>query len=328
MKIVFFFRRKLPEFNSIEELFNSITEELKSHIQIEKIELPYSNFDVKSVFQNLNFVKKQRGKINHITGHVNYIALMTGKRTVLTIHDVKSAFYGNIFHQIIIKTLMYWLPAIFVKKITVISNFSKIELESIIPFAKSKIKVIYNPVGKLFQSKNYSFNTQYPTILCLGTKENKNLERIIKSLNGMNCRLHIIGKLSKDQLLLLDEYNTSYINSFNLSQKEIVASYESCDLLCFPSTYEGFGMPIIEAQAIGRPVVTSNIGAMLEIAENSACLVDPFDLESIRTGIENVVANEKYRNELIQRGFENIKKFQIEAIVDEYIKVYEDVLNS
>lgn len=326
MKIVFFFRKRLPEFNSIEELFNSITEELKNHIQIKKFELPCSNFDVKSIFQNLNFVKKRRGKINHITGHVNYITLLTGKNTILTIHDVKSAFYGNIFHQVIIKILMYWLPAIFVKKITVISNFTKIELESIIPFAKSKIKVIYNPVGKLFQAKSYSFNKEKPTILCLGTKENKNLERIIKSLKDVPCKLNIIGILSEKQLLLLEEYGIYYTNHFNLTQKEILDCYENCDILCFPSIYEGFGMPIIEAQSVGRPVITSNFGAMLEVASDSASLVDPYDVNSINFAIQRIIDDTNYRNCLIEKGFENVKRFQINTIVNQYLTLYQEVM--
>jgi len=325
MKVTFFFRKRLLGFNSIEGLFYNISDVVKDHIQTVNVELPSSAFSIKGVFQNLKFTKKYKGEINHITGHVNYLAIVTRKRTVLTIHDVKSSFYGNFFHQILIKILLFWLPAFFVKRITVISKFSKKELLAIIPFAKSKIKVIYNPVSPLFQPKGFTFNSQCPTILCIGTKANKNLERVFESLREITCRLHIIGQLSDEQLRLLQEYHINYINSVNLSQKEIVESYENCDLLCFPSTYEGFGMPIIEAQAVGRPVITSNVGAMLEVANDSACLVDPYEINAIKKGVEKIIFEEDYRQILIEKGFENVKRFQLDTIVKQYINIYKEI---
>ena len=80
-----------------------------------------------------------------------------------------------------------------------------------------------------------------------------------------------------------------YVNYTNLSQEAIIQQYIDCDMLSFVSTYEGFGMPIIEAQAIGRPVITSNIGAMKEVALDTACLVDPYDVESIKNGIQKLI---------------------------------------
>ena len=75
-------------------------------------------------------------------------------------------------------------------------------------------------------------------------------------------------------------------------------------------------------------MMTSNFGAMQEVAKDSACLVDPFNPEEIRDGIKRVLTNEVYRNELVAKGFDNLKRFQIEVIAKEYVKVYEEVLNS
>ena len=74
----------------------------------------------------------------------------------------------------------------------------------------------------------------------------------------------------------------SYTEQWGLSDQEILQHYRDCDMVVFASTYEGFGMPIIEGNATGRPVVTSNICSMPEVAGAAACLVDPFDCSSIR----------------------------------------------
>ncbi len=93
----------------------------------------------------------------------------------------------------------------------------------------------------------------------------------------------------------------------------------------FPSTYEGFGLPVIEGQKAGRPVITSNISPLQEVAGGGACLVDPLDIQSIRSGILQVINNGEYRLEIVQKGFENVKQYIPEKIAGEYIKVYQQV---
>ena len=125
---------------------------------------------------------------------------------------------------------------------------------------------------------------------------------------------------------MLEETGISYENYFNLPYDEVIQQYELCDMVCFASTYERFGMPIIEGNAVGRPVVAGNVASMPEVAGNAACLVDPYDIESIRAGILKVIADGGYREEPIENGLENVKRFNPEKIVREYVKVYEGVL--
>jgi glycosyltransferase involved in cell wall biosynthesis len=94
-------------------------------------------------------------------------------------------------------------------------------------------------------------------------------------------------------------------------------------MVTFASIGEGFGLPIIEANAVGRPVVTSNISSMPEVAGDAGCLVDPLSVESIRQGIEKVIRNREYRETLVQNGLENIKRFSPERIAAMYLEVYE-----
>jgi glycosyltransferase involved in cell wall biosynthesis len=113
-----------------------------------------------------------------------------------------------------------------------------------------------------------------------------------------------------------------------LSDAEVAGKYREADLVVFCSTFEGFGMPIIEAQAVGRPVVTSNIEPMSEVAGGAACLVDPYDDHSMREGILRVIEEPAYREDLVRRGFENVKRFSAGEIGRRYVRLYQEVMRS
>lgn len=105
-------------------------------------------------------------------------------------------------------------------------------------------------------------------------------------------------------------------------------AYAASDLLLFASTLEGFGMPILEAQTVGRPVVTSNLSSMPWVAGDAAVLVDPYSVESIRQGVRQVIGDRALRERLIQKGFENVRRFDAEYVAQEYVRIYEAVAES
>ena len=111
----------------------------------------------------------------------------------------------------------------------------------------------------------------------------------------------------------------------NLTKEEVVQKYIDADILVFGSLFEGFGMPIIEANAVGRAVVTGNCSAMPEVAGNAACLVNPLEVESIRSGIMRVIRDDAYRLHLIENGRINKERFEAVKIADEYFQLYKEV---
>jgi glycosyltransferase involved in cell wall biosynthesis len=323
-KICFIHRKSSPKYFSIENVFLGVENYFKNKLSVQQFVLKLSGGSPKVLFKNIISLNKSRDAIYHITGDVHYMALATGKRSVLTIHDVGSANQGSFLKKLYIKMFWFWLPAIFIGRITVISEFTKHELSKVIPFAKSKIRVISNYVDPNFKQKPLKQNT-IPKILFVGVKPNKNLELSLEAIKDIYCNITIIGELTTSQNQLIMKLGLDVNCETNLTREEIRYCYESCDLLCFASTYEGFGMPIIEAQALGRPVITSNIGAMKEVAKDSACLVDPNDINAIKNGILKIIEDAAYKNDLIKRGLENCKRFKLENIASAYQKVYEEL---
>jgi glycosyltransferase involved in cell wall biosynthesis len=331
-EVKLFFRKKLPTAHSIETIFNAIHELLKKENEgksynIEKIELPHVS-GIKTIIPNLFFAKKQNNDINHITGDVHYIALAFKKaNTILTVHDCVTLQRKNSWlKQLVFKYLWFVWPVHQSSWVTVISQKTKKELLQYVKVEPNKIIVIPDCYHPNFQYTPYVFNIDCPTILQLGTKTNKNLEKLIPALKGIHCKLDIIGIPSDTQKKLLKENNINYTTSYNLTTEEIVQKYKSCDLLSFVSTYEGFGMPIIEANAVGRPIVTSRISPLTEVGDKAVCYVDPSSIESIRDGILKIIENKEYRNHLIQIGKENAQKYTVERVSLMYEQLYEKMI--
>jgi glycosyltransferase involved in cell wall biosynthesis len=324
--ITYFHRSKNYGF-SIENVFAPIISEIKKKYTVSEYYLPYKKFNPGTFFKNLLFTYKHRNKngINHVSGDTHYIllALITCK-SVLTIHDL--VFLQNTGNKIdyMLKWLLWlYLPLKIADKIICISETTRQEVLKHIK--NNKISVIHNPINVSFKFSEKKFNMNNPVILHIGTGWNKNLTRVIEALENIPCHLRIIGKLTNEYILLLNEKHIFYSNRYSLSDGDIIQEYQNCDIVSFPSIYEGFGMPIIEGQAIGRIVVTSNIPPMTEIGENSVVFVNPLDIESIRNGFLEIINNQEKRAALLEKSKENITRFSIEKIVNLYIKIYETI---
>lgn len=323
MNINYYYRNSQAGF-SIRAVFQTIVNEIKKNNIIIETYLPSPYAQIKDIIKNGLYAKKQQRKnyINHITGEVHYLLyFLNPKKTIVTVHDIMYYSYLKGIKKKIWK-ILYIHSLKRAAYITFISDFAKKQVLNEIHLPSEKISVIPNPVDASFTYVPKEFNATKPRILHIGTLERKNLTRTIQALKGIPCHLRIIGTINDNIIKLLREYKIEYSNSWNLTHEQIVQEYQQADIINFPSLYEGFGMPIIEGQASGRIVITSNISPMKEIAGEGSVLVNPLDENSIHNAYLSIIQNPTERESIIQKGFLNVQKYSIKNIQDQYFNLY------
>lgn len=326
-KILYVERKPFDSF-SIEKAFRQIASGLSDAFEAEFQQLPFGN-RIWDTARNLLLFRKQKADIYHITGHVHYIALMFSRRnTVLSIMDVRFLYIGPGPRRWLLKKLYLDWPLRKLDFVTAISEQTKAEIVRYAGDRASKIIVLDLPlVIGTEADAGHQFNQTKPTILQIGTMENKNIPNLAAALNGVPCKLRIIGRMTDVQIDALETNNIDYENAFDLTDDEMRDEYRAADMLAFCSLYEGFGLPIIEAQAMRKPVVTSDLSPMIETSGGAAALVDPNDIASMRKGIERVIGDAGYRDSLIAAGLENIKRFTPESVAATYEDLYKRILD-
>jgi glycosyltransferase involved in cell wall biosynthesis len=331
--LILFYRRTNPVFFSIEKIFGNIAQRIvqkyPDEFQVREIKMPFPS-KPRYILKNMGFVRRHQATVNHVTGDVHYTLLACSRKKVniITIHDCVP------LHQYrktdprywVIKWLWYNWPVRKSDMVTVVSENTKQELIRVTNADARKIRVINNFVDPIFQPIPGVFDSVCPRILFIGTTPNKNLERLIKALEGIPVILDIVGELSSAQLAALNGSGIEYQQSSKLSPAAILKKYVDCHLLAFPSTYEGFGLPIVEAQAVGRPVLTSDRSPMKEVAGPAACLVDPYNIDSIREGLLRIIRDGGYREKLVGNGHRNAARFSLDQVTDEYASLYRELI--
>lgn len=329
IRIHFFFRKpRAGETYSLERLFDAIIKEIPTdRFDVRRITCPLDSKGIARRILLMLWAATQQGDLNHITGDISFIGiLMQRRRTVQTIPDGRSLQRLTGFGRKAYELLWVRLPLYRAGRITAISEATRAEVE---PYARTgaKIRVIPCCVTINISKCEQEGLPVPPRILQIGTMSNKNLERVIAALEGCVCVLVIIGPLSSHQRELLEKAKIVFENYVALSNLEIVEQYKQSTLLTFVSTYEGFGLPILEAQAVGRPVVTSDREPMKSVAGAGAICVSPEDVGEIKDAIREILSNKTKRNQLIDYGRENVANYTPSKIAKSYCALYQELLN-
>ena len=227
-----------------------------------------------------------------------------------------------------------------------ISEFTKRDLMSLFDIPGNKIDVVYCGVSENMRPvtdhesqealyKRYNLPEKY--ILFVGNfNPRKNLERIIKAFDkvkekGITHKLVIAGgegwKFDKQNSLKDVTYKEDILFLSYIPDDDMPVLYSCADLFLFPTLYEGFGIPILEAQACGIPVLTSRCSAMPEIGGQGALYVDPTNIDEICKGILSIINDSNLAAKLTQNGFENIKRFSWATSAQKLNEILEKVTN-
>jgi glycosyltransferase involved in cell wall biosynthesis len=315
--------------HSLESYFKRVAEALHSlGVNVQSNTSLYLSKGLASRLKIIRFAHQHQADINHITGDIHFAALGTDPhRTVVTVADCGRLHQLSGFKRELLRQLWFTQPLNKVAAITVISNAVKDDLLRWVPdLDPDRIHVVPVSISPDFTFSPKPFNQSHPRILQVGTKPNKNIPRLIEALQGLKATLVIIGRLDQRLQELLIRHDISIENHNNITESQIIKLYQSADLVSFASTLEGFGMPILEAQATGRPVLTSNCASMPDVAGKGALLVDPTSVASIRSGLIRLIEDETLRSDLVNHGLANIHRFSSNAIAAQYLQIYKSLL--
>lgn len=272
-------------------------------------------------------------------------------RLVITVHDLIGMIFPN---QIGLPSRLYWgkwLPFVIRRADAIIvdSENTKKDVLKFLGVSEKRLRVIYlsghetfssNLNGKPLQQLKNRLGIKEKYFLCVSAIEpRKNLSRVIKAFiqfvkQKQNARyqLVVVGSktfaygrtfqelVAETALQFKDVIFTGYIQHEDLN-----LLYCGTEAFLFPSLYEGFGIPVLEAMASGAPVMTSHVSSLPEVAGEAAYYVDPYDVCQITEGMHRLAEETQLRQDLIQRGFKQIQKFSWKRTGEQTIEVYEAV---
>jgi len=222
-----------------------------------------------------------------------------------------------------------------VKKVITSSNFAKNEIMKVLNLPDEKIDVVYLSVDEKFKpqpaekikeiKEKYGISKNY--ILYVGNaKPHKNLERLLLAWQLVD------EEIKKDYILVLAGVGQKFCYKDEdiliipfVSEEELPLLYTGATVFVFPSIYEGFGLPPLEAMACGCPVISSNISSMPEVLGDACLYFNPYDVNQISKTILEILHSETLREKLRKEGFEKVKSYSLEKMVNSLIKIFESL---
>jgi glycosyltransferase involved in cell wall biosynthesis len=275
-------------------------------------------------------------------------------KTVVTVHDLTPLVFPEHFPAGIKGNLLWQMQRFNLKKIDGIltdSLVSKRDIEHIINIKSEKITVAYLAAGEEFRKLNSNdsslndinrkYNLPKEFILYVGDATwNKNLPRLLESIEAVDIPLVMVGKaLASTNIDRNNKWNSDLIAVQEkahgnkkvillgfVSTEDLVALYNLATIFVYPSVYEGFGLPVLEAMQSGCPVIISHEGSVPEVGGDAAEYFNGYDTQSLINSITRILHSKKIQEELSEKGFKQAKKFSWRKTAEDTIKAYIEVL--
>jgi glycosyltransferase involved in cell wall biosynthesis len=327
MQICYILRHPETFFFSIERLCHVLAGEIRKTATVQYFTMPFSS-SVLGAPANLTRLPRSKDTVYHIIGDVYYASLgLPKERTVITYHDAVLLHRLSGWKRRILLEYSYRKPVQRAGAITTVSHFSKAELENVCGGFSRPVHVIHNPVDPIFFRAIRNVPRGKPRILQVGTAPNKNVDVTIRALAGLESELHVVGRPEPHLVELARKERVSVQWHTGIDERKLVDLYASATLVTFASGYEGFGLPIIEAHAVGCPVITSTCCSLPEVAGDGALFVKPGDVDDLRAALVRMLGDSELRASLVERGRRNVERFGLARIAAQYRGVYESLCN-
>jgi len=266
---------------------------------------------------------------------------------VITLHDMSLFAYGRL-HPLKSRLAVRSIIPVVARRaaaIITVSQHAKREIVAVLQVSPEKVHVIYEAAAPQYrvitaaaelERVRQRYHLQQPFVLYVGTIEpRKNLTRLVQAFAQAHRRnpefeLILVGQLGWQYESLLKAIEEAQLGSAvrrlgYVPNEDLPALYNLARLLAFPSLYEGFGLPIIEAMACGTPVLTSQGTALAEVAGEAALLIDPLEVAAMVEGLMCLLNTAPLRDELRERGLQRAAEFSWTRTAAETVKVYEAV---
>ncbi|MCD6109992.1 glycosyltransferase family 4 protein [bacterium] len=315
------------------------------------IDAPIYSLKEQTVF--LKTLNKEKLDLMHFT-HFN-APIFYNKPSIVTIHDLTLSFYPGKKNRSLLKRIGYNLTLKTVvkkaKKVITISQNSKQDLIKILKTPEEKIKVIYQGVGEEFKVINdqtridktlLKYNLKNPFLLYTGVwRSHKNVPRLIEAFHKIrtnfkvqNLKLAITGKEDPFYPEITNTANTlnekeNIIFTGLVNEDELIDLYNAADIYVFPSLYEGFGLPPLEAMACKTPVAVSQVSSIPEICgKGNSVFFNPESADDIAQRVYALYKNKNLQAQLIKNGEERVKQFTWRSMAENTFNVYKSCLSN
>lgn len=251
---------------------------------------------------------------------------------VVVIHDIAWLRFPHAFSKKFFLWYRFLIPRVIRTslKVITVSKFSKQELQEVFELPEEKIHVVYEGVSSKFKPLEIKKDD---FILWVGSLQPcKNLENLLRAFQilrkkGIKTKLYLVGATNPKVFGKFD-VKESFEGVEFLGYKnddELLSLYNRAQLFVFPSLYESFGLPALEAMACGCPVVASAMASLPEICEDSAYYVNPEEPEDIAEGMLKVLSDDQLRQSLVKKGLERVKLFSWHNTAKEILKIVQQV---